>query len=87
MGPISLRRAPELVKRALRMIVGTDLIKMIDPRAVLRYKMFSEAGLAANIAAALYFLREAPGTPPPALGVPTLSERTPWKCRELACGV
>nr|GLL16881.1 uncharacterized protein LOC109164471 [Ipomoea trifida] len=28
--------APELVRRALRMIVGTDLIKMIDPRAILR---------------------------------------------------
>nr|GME09620.1 hypothetical protein Iba_scaffold8941CG0080 [Ipomoea batatas] len=45
--------ASELVRRALRMIVGTDLIKMIDPRAILRYKMFFEAGLAANIAAAV----------------------------------
>nr|GLL44506.1 DUF247 domain protein [Ipomoea trifida] len=43
--------APELVRKALRMIVGTDLMKMIDPRAVLKYKMFSKAGLAAQIAA------------------------------------
>nr|GMD62649.1 cyclin-D1-1 isoform X2 [Ipomoea batatas] len=43
--------ALELVRKAVKMAVGTDLIKMMNPIVVNRYKRFSKAGLAAQIAA------------------------------------
>nr|GMC60163.1 cyclin-D1-1 [Ipomoea batatas] len=43
--------ALELVRKAVKMTVGIDLIKMMNPIVVNRYKRFSKAGLAAQIAA------------------------------------
>nr|GMD66540.1 protein BOBBER 1-like [Ipomoea batatas] len=43
--------ALELVSKAVKMAVGTDLIKMMNPIVVNRYKRFSKGGLAAQIAA------------------------------------
>ncbi|XP_031117305.1 uncharacterized protein LOC116020878 isoform X1 [Ipomoea triloba] len=38
------------VRKAVKIAVGTDLIKMMNPTAVNRYKRFSKSGLAAQIA-------------------------------------
>nr|GMD63795.1 protein BOBBER 1-like [Ipomoea batatas] len=43
--------ALELVSKAVKMAVGTDLIKMMNPIVVNRYKRFSKGGLAAQIVA------------------------------------
>nr|GMD76752.1 T-complex protein 1 subunit delta [Ipomoea batatas] len=42
---------PELVSKAVKMVVGIDLIKMMNRIAVNRYKRFCKAALAAQIAA------------------------------------